>query len=198
MQENTLIERAKTGDNRAFQALVNQWYAKIYNFALKYFGDESLASEVAQCTFITVYQHLPKLQHTDKFKAWLYQIANNHCHDEQRKRQKRWSIAWLRPKKAEEDAEEISIADTRTFANPESEFQQKELVDLLQKALHRLPEEQKTVVIMKEYEGFKFQEIAEILQISENTAKSRLYYGLKALRKQLETANYKIEDLVIT
>jgi RNA polymerase sigma-70 factor (ECF subfamily) len=70
--------------------------------------------------------------------------------------------------------------------NPEKQLQQVELSDILQEALMELNEEQREVVIMKEYEGLKFREIAEVLNISENTAKSRMYYGLDGLKKILE------------
>jgi RNA polymerase sigma factor (sigma-70 family) len=70
--------------------------------------------------------------------------------------------------------------------NPERQLQQSELSEMLQQALMELNEEQREVVIMKEYEGLKFREIAEVLNISENTVKSRMYYGLDGLRKILE------------
>ena len=70
--------------------------------------------------------------------------------------------------------------------NPERQLRQAELSDLLQECLMQLSEEQREVVIMKEYEGLKFREIAETLNISENTVKSRMYYGLEGLRKILE------------
>ncbi|HAC25246.1 MAG TPA: RNA polymerase subunit sigma, partial [Cytophagales bacterium] len=78
--------------------------------------------------------------------------------------------------------------------NPEHQLRQAELSDLLQQCLLELSEEQRTVVIMKEYEGFKFREIAEALNISENTAKSRLYYGLDGLKKILEQKNLTKES----
>ena len=67
--------------------------------------------------------------------------------------------------------------------SPEEGYQQREQSRQVLQALQKLPVEQRTVIIMKEYEGLKFREIAEILNISENTAKSRLYYGLKGLKK---------------
>jgi RNA polymerase sigma factor (sigma-70 family) len=181
-----LIEKAQNGDKRAFDELVNLWYTRIYNFAYKYFCDEDLAAEIAQNTFIAVYKNLGKLQNIERFKAWLYQIASNCCHEEQRRQKRKWTISWFRSSPDSEDETwEIPIEDERIFANPEAQFAQAELAEILQKALAKLPEEQRIVVIMKEYEGLKFTEIAEALQISENTAKSRLYYGLKALKKTL-------------
>ena len=76
---------------------------------------------------------------------------------------------------------------------PEKEFQQKETEEIMTNILKTLPEEQKVVIIMKEYEGMKFREIAETLEISENTAKSRLYYGLKSLKKTIENSGLNLE-----
>ena len=78
---------------------------------------------------------------------------------------------------------------------PDQVYQQAELANWLSKALAEIPGEQKAVVIMKEYEGMKFREIADLLNLSENTVKSRLYYGLKAMKKILEKWNINIEEV---
>jgi RNA polymerase sigma factor (sigma-70 family) len=79
--------------------------------------------------------------------------------------------------------------------NPEKQYQQTELSDILQKSLMELSAEQREVVIMKEFEGLKFREIAEVLNISENTVKSRMYYGLDGLKKILERRNITRETI---
>ena len=74
-------------------------------------------------------------------------------------------------------------------------YQQKELEEMMHNLLKRIPEEQKAVIIMKEYEGMKFREIAEALGISENTAKSRLYYGLNSLKKMMNKSGLHLGKL---
>ena len=81
------------------------------------------------------------------------------------------------------------------IANPDRQIQQSQLGSILQLALNQLPAEQRIVVIMKEYEGLKFREIAEILEEPENTVKSRMYYGLKKLRTLFEQWNIELEAL---
>jgi RNA polymerase sigma factor (sigma-70 family) len=81
------------------------------------------------------------------------------------------------------------VGSHRRHHDPERQFQHSELSEILQKALYELNDDQREVVIMKEYEGLKFREIAEALNISENTVKSRMYYGLDGLRKILERKN---------
>ena len=96
----------------------------------------------------------------------------------------RKSLNDLQPGEGEESyAWEVS---SHRRENPERQLQQAELSDLLQKCLLEISDEQREVVIMKEYEGLKFREIAEALNISENTVKSRMYYGLDGLKKILE------------
>ena len=173
-----IILKAQQGDSRAFNKLASLWYKRIYNLAFKYFSDHDQAMEVCQKTFISAHQNLKSLRDIESFKPWLYRIAVNHCHQEERRKLKNtMSIQQV-------DEEH---ADTRQWSDfgPEKNLQHQELSLLLRGALMEISEEQRMVVIMKEYEGMKFREIAKVLEISENTVKSRMYYGLTALRKVL-------------
>ncbi|MDH5380669.1 MAG: RNA polymerase sigma factor, partial [Cyclobacteriaceae bacterium] len=80
----SLIENARKGNERAISKLVGLWYKRIYNFCFKYFGDHDLAMESTQKTFISMYKSISGLQEIEKFTPWLYRIARNHCHDEER------------------------------------------------------------------------------------------------------------------
>lgn len=183
----SLIEKSRKGDEHAYGKLVGLWFKRIYNFSLKYFADHDLAMEVTQLTFIVVYKKINHLKDVDSFKYWLYTIALNNCREEDRRQKKKhWYSIFV--------SEEASQVESK-YGHPELEYQKKEKEELVAELLKTLPEEQKTIVIMKEFEGMKFREIAETLNISENTAKSRLYYGLKALKKLLEKSelNYKID-----
>ena len=195
------IQRAQHGDQQAFQRLVNDWYPRIYNYAWKYFSGQQiyagaphdLASEVAQRTFIAVHHKFDQLADTKKFRSWLYRIATNYCYDEDRRRQRKRVFAFGQLGSHVEH--NIREHRYQGMPGPEKHVGHNEMCQWLKKALAELPEEQKVVVIMKEYEGLKFREIAEILQISENTAKSRLYYGLNALRKVLQKWNINQETI---
>ena len=183
----SLIEKSRRGDEHAYGKLVGLWFKRIYNFSLKYFADHDLAMEVTQQTFIAVYQKIDRLKDVNSFKFWLYKIALNYCREEDRKQKRRkWYSIFI-----SDDARTVES----DYGLPEQEYHKKEREELVADVLRKLPEEQKTVVIMKEFEGLKFREISETLNISENTAKSRLYYGLKSLRKLLEKSelNDKID-----
>lgn len=189
MHSDTLVTRAKDGDQNAQGKLVQLWYKRIYNFGYKFFMDHDLAMEVSQKTFISMCKNLPGLQDNARFKSWLYKIAVNYCREETRKkkgdRSLSFDVVWNRD--AEDSPKWESTA--QRYDNPEAQLHRNELADILQRALAELNVEQREVVIMKEYEGLKFREIAEVLNISENTVKSRMYYGLDGLRKILDRKN---------
>jgi RNA polymerase sigma-70 factor (ECF subfamily) len=174
MDDNQLVKSFRSGDQQAFNALVIRWQPRIHRFAYRFFADSDDASEITQKTFIKAYQNLGSLENEAKFSSWLYRIANNLCLDELKRSGRRKSSpleAWMQ---SSEMAAEMS---------PAQELEHAELGAMLQKALLAIPDEQRTVVLLKEYEGLTFREIAEVLEVSENTVKSRMYYGLKALRK---------------
>ena len=194
-QANFLVSAAKSGDILAMNQLVKQWQKRIYNFALKYFNDHDLAMEVTQKTFISMNKNLRKLKDEKSFKSWLYRIASNYCHEEVRRQQNKWVLPFM---KVQNDTDRRTIEDSADIGktkNPEQHLGNLELKDLLKKALATLPEEQRLVVIMKEYEGLKIREIAEVLSISDNTVKSRLYYALGSLRKLLDQWNITRENI---
>lgn len=195
MHADNLISRAKEGDQSAQGKVVQLWYKRIYNFSYKFFMDHDLAMEVAQRTFISMCKNLPSLQDNARFKSWLYKIAVNYCREEARKkkvgRALPFDAVWNR------DAEDSPHweSSSQRLDNPERQLRHRELSEILQEALMEINEEQREVVIMKEYEGLKFREIAEVLNISENTVKSRMYYGLDGLRKILERRNINKETI---
>lgn len=195
MHSDTLIDRAKEGDQSAQGKLVQLWYKRIYNFAYKFFLDHDLAMEVSQRTFISMCKNLSGLHDNARFKSWLYKIAVNCCREEARKVRNSKSMPF--EKVWNREAEESPKWESGGLKgdHPEKQLQQKELSDILQEALAELNEEQREVVIMKEYEGLKFREIAEVLNISENTVKSRMYYGLDGLKKILTKRNINKETI---
>ncbi len=128
------------------------------------------------------------LKEADNFRAWLYIIASNLCRQHSRR-------ASRHPTSGLDDQDPGHIAAEPHADSPETPIFRQEWKELLQEAMTRLPEEQRIVLIMKEYEGLKFHEIATVLGQSENTVKSRMYYGLKALKKILTKWNIDREAI---
>lgn len=195
MHADDLVLRAREGDGIAQGKLMQVWYKRIYNFGYKFFFDHDLAMEVAQKTFIAMHRNMTSLHDPVRFKSWLYTIAVNCCREELRKRKSSRAVSLneLAPG-SEDDSKSWEMAGHR-HDNPERALRQTELSDLLQSCLNLLSAEQREVVIMKEYEGLKFREIADVLNISENTVKSRMYYGLEALKRILERKNITRETI---
>ncbi|MFN8343021.1 MAG: sigma-70 family RNA polymerase sigma factor [Cyclobacteriaceae bacterium] len=189
MHTDALVLRAQTGDAHAQGRLMQLWYRRIYNFSYKFFFDHDQAMEATQKTFIAMFRNLVQLQEPARFKSWLYTIAVNCCREELRKRKASRSLSLDELTGSEGEHSGAWQQSDRRHDNPDRVLQQHELSDLLQTCLQELSEEQRVVVIMKEYEGLKFREIAEALGTSENTVKSRLYYGLDTLKKILERKN---------
>lgn len=186
MDDAQLIRQFRNGDRESFNRLANRWQDRIHRFAYRYFADRDEAAEITQKTLINVYQKIDLLHDEGKFSPWIYRIANNLCIDESRKngRRKTTPIDSL-----------IDPPETAERITPATRLEQRELGELLQKALLSIPEEQRAVIILKEYEGLKFREIADALEQPLNTVKSRMYYGLQALRKVFQNWNIEMEAL---
>lgn len=145
-----------------------------------------LAMEASQKTFISAFEKLDKLKDPAKFASWLYRIALNHCHGEERKR-KQWGLDQIHL--SGQEGQQVKEQHPDRGPSPQDQLLAGDLGHWLKKALNQLPDDQRIAIIMKEYEGFTFREIAETLQQSENTIKSRVYYGLSSMRKFLTQCN---------
>jgi len=185
MTDTQLVKNFCDGDIQAFNTLVERWQHRIHRVAYRYFSSHDEAKEITQKTFIRAYKKLGTLEEADKFPSWIYRIANNLCLDEAKRAGRRRSTS-LESVKGE-------LLARRSASDPERTLEQSELGEILQLALNRLPDEQRIVVILKEYEGLKFREIAEILEEPENTIKSRMYYGLKKLKEIFDQWNINKE-----
>ena len=190
MTDEQLIIRFVGGDVEAFNTLVWRWQKPIFNFTLRYIGGQEDAKDLTQRVFIKVYNNLKSLKDFRKFSSWIYQIALNLCRDETKSRYNR-SRSSLDELKEIKNFDVSNETDQSAFKphDPEKSVQRLELREILERALEEIPKEQKEVVIMKEFQGLKFIEIADILKLPVNTVKSRMYYGLTALRKILNEWN---------
>ncbi len=180
-----LIRQIKAGRKSAMDELLKLWYKPVVHYAWRFTGDQYAAQEIGQTTFMIVFKKYHQLKDISKFKVWLYRIADNQCKDYLR-RQKRYELV------DEHNLEE----GTGSKYNAQYALEQREKIAWIKKSLLKLPEEQRIIIVMKEYQGLKFREIAEILNISENTVKSRMYAGLKALKKNLNQANSEVHNLI--
>ncbi len=186
MTDVELIKRFLDGDVISFNRLVKRWEKPMYNFIYRNLSNEVIAKDVCQKTFIRVYMKLNKLKDLTKFSSWLYRIALNLCRDELRKNKNRHYVSCDHIN-AEQNYQPIQLK-TDEDNTPDKIYDKKQIGTLLKQQLQKIPEEQRVVIIMKQYQDLKFREIADILGKPVNTVKSRLYYGLKALKNNFKKA----------
>jgi RNA polymerase sigma-70 factor (ECF subfamily) len=181
--DEELVTLSQGGDLDSFNQLVLRWERPIYALAYRVIGREEDARDVAQETFLRAFRALKGFKGQAKFSSWLYRITLNLCRDWIR-REKRTPLA-----QAPEGVDLIELAGEATPSESiEALVGQRQLARAVSKAMAQLPEEQRTAIILKEYHGLTFQEIAELLDCPLSTVKTRLYQGLSVVRKQLKQA----------
>jgi RNA polymerase sigma-70 factor, ECF subfamily len=180
MSDEELVARSRGGDLDSFNQLVLRWERPIYALAYRVIGREEDARDVAQETFLRAFRALSGFKGQAKFSSWLYRITLNLCRDWIRK-ERRTPIA-----QAPDGVDLIELAGEATPSETiEDLVSRKQLGEAVAKAMALLPEEQRTAIILKEYHGLTFQEIADLLDCPLSTVKTRLYQGLTVLRRHL-------------
>jgi RNA polymerase sigma-70 factor (ECF subfamily) len=182
LTDEELVARAKTGDLDSFNQLVSRWERPIYALAYRTLGREEDARDVVQEAFLRAYRGLKGFKGEAKFSSWLYRITLNLCRDWSR-RERRAPIVQV-----PEGTDPVELADERvqTSESVEDLVARREMSEAVAKAMAELPEEQRTAIMLKEYHGLTFQEIAGMLDCPLSTVKTRLYQGLSVLRRRLE------------
>jgi RNA polymerase sigma-70 factor (ECF subfamily) len=183
IDDEELVARSRGGDLDSFNQLVLRWERPIYALAYRVIGREEDARDVAQETFLRAFRALGGFKGQAKFSSWLYRITLNLCRDWIR-RERRSNIAPV--------PEGVDIVELAGEATPtetiEDLVSRKQLGEAVARAMALLPEEQRTAIILKEYHGLTFQEIADLLDCPLSTVKTRLYQGLTVLRRHMQQA----------
>ena len=182
--DEELVARSIGGDLDSFNQLVLRWERPIYALAYRVIGREEDARDVCQETFLRAFRALGGFKGQAKFSSWLYRITLNLCRDWIR-RERRQPLA-----QTPEGVDLVELAgESETAESIEELVARKEIGAAVAKAMALLPEEQRTAIVLKEYHGLTFQEIADMLDCPLSTVKTRLYQGLTVLRRQLERSN---------
>jgi RNA polymerase sigma-70 factor (ECF subfamily) len=185
--DEELVARTVAGDTESFNELIRRWERPIYALAFRTLGHEEDARDVCQETFLRAYRALPGFKGQAKFSSWLYRIALNLCRDWMRRERRAPIVA------APEGVDLVELAGEGDTAQPLDEVVgRRRLSEAVSRAMLLLPEDQRTAVVLKEYEGLTFQEIADVLGCPLSTVKTRLYQGLNVLRRELEKNGVRI------
>jgi RNA polymerase sigma-70 factor (ECF subfamily) len=184
LREAELVSATQRGDLEAFNQLVLTYQDHVFSLASRIVGDDDLAEDITQNTFLAAYRHLSGFRY-GSFRSWLLQIATHACFDELRK-QKRHPNQSL---EYEADREEklFPIYDLPIPSTlPEKEYEQRELNQAIQSALNQLDADRRAVVVLVDLEDFDYQEAAQILAVPIGTVKSRLGRARLQLRHHLK------------
>jgi RNA polymerase sigma-70 factor (ECF subfamily) len=169
--ELELITQAQQGDRQAFGELVRHHREGVVNVVYRMCGDANLAEDAAQEAFIRAWQHLPSYQPRSPLRNWVYRIATNVALD------------MLRRERETVDIDALSLATSNK--GPEAMVEGKERGEHVRQAVLALPPASRVVLVLREYEGLSYQEIADTLGIPIGTVMSRLNYARNRLRESL-------------
>jgi RNA polymerase sigma-70 factor (ECF subfamily) len=192
-EEAALVAELRAGSEAAFAQLIAQYHQQLYSLIARSLQDPADASDITQEVFIKVFRNIRGFHGESSLRTWLYRIALHEASNQRRwwSRHKRQEIAMEAPccLHGAEDVDSESQSFGATLADggcsPFDQAAQKELRERVEACLRQVPEAFRTVLVLREIEGFTYEEIAEILQTNLGTIKSRLMRGRAALRELL-------------
>ena len=188
LQERDLIRKAKQGDMLAFEELILKHEKIVYNLALRMMNHSEDAMDISQEVFLKAYRSLSNFDERSAFSTWLYRITHNTCIDEIRKRKGKQTYSLEEDLESEDGSMQRQVADDGD--TPEESLMRKEQKSEILRALDTLSEEHKAAIILRDVKGLSYEEIAEILELSLGTVKSRI----NRARNQLKTEILKIRE----
>ena len=182
-----VIESCKAGDEKAFAEIVLHRQKKVFNISYRMLGNLEEAKDLAQEVFISVFQSIKNLKEEIKFDAWLTQITLNHCRNRWKylkRRQYFNSDSLDDPIETEEGNMPKAIYDPS--GNPETLYEKKRVQQFIQRGLLKLKEDQRELLVLRDIQGFSYEEIGESLGLPEGTIKSKLHRARMDLKGILE------------
>jgi RNA polymerase sigma-70 factor, ECF subfamily len=186
LTDEELVTRSVGGDTDSFNQLIKRWEKPIYALAYRTIGREDDARDVVQETFLRAFRGLGGFKGQAKFSSWLYRIALNLCRDWMRRERRTPVVA------APDGVDLIELAGEGEGAvRADDLVVRKDLSRAVAAAMRALPEEQRAAIVLKEYHGLTFQEIADLLGCPLSTVKTRLYQGMTVLRRELDRSGVR-------
>ncbi len=175
--DQQLVKRAQKGDTRAFDLLVMKYQGRIASLVSRFVQDQADVEDVTQEAFIKAFRALPKFRGDSAFYTWLYRIASNAA--------KNYLVSKGRRPSADasiDDAEYFDDGDAlRDSETPENRFFGEELAGIVKQTLDGLPEELKMALVLREFDGLSYEEIAEVMECPVGTVRSRIFRAREAL-----------------
>jgi RNA polymerase sigma-70 factor (ECF subfamily) len=187
MDEKELIKRIVKGEKRYFREIIDKYKNVIYNHSRNFLRNAQEAEDVTQEIFINIFNNLKRFRGDSKLSTWIYRITVNTCKNKL-KQIKRLKAKIMEEIPDEDDETKNTIEEIRENQEkePDNIFAQKSLRSAIYKNMKSLPEEQRTVVILRDINGLSYEEIAKIMKISVPAVKSKLFRARENLREKLE------------
>ena len=184
----TLVQRIRSGDQRAFKLLVERYQRKVYAVAFGMVKDREEARDVAQEAFVKVYKYLEHFKGDASFYTWLYRITVNICIDSLRKKGSGRGdehVEFDESLKMDTSEANIGALGSRLGTNPQKSALRKELAEQINTALQQIPEAHRQILLLREVEGMSYEELARTLKIPKGTVMSRLFHARLKMQKIL-------------
>lgn len=189
LKEASLIEQSKAGDIDSFEQLIAAHQKKAFNIAYRILGNLEDANDVTQEALIKAYRGIINFNGKSSFSTWLYTIVNNACIDFIRKNRKT-NVTYLdREYETEEGSYKVQVYSNEE--SPEELFEKKEVQKLVHESINRLSYEHRRIIVLRDIQQFSYQEIAQILNCSEGTVKSRINRARSNLKMLIQE---KLDD----
>lgn len=193
--DRILLEKAKSGDINAFEKLVEAYQKKIYNICLRMIGNADDAYDLAQEVLIRIYKSINGFKEQSSLSTWVYRITTNVCLDEIRKRKLKRTVSLDQDIRL--DDSEIKREIESDDPPPDELAEKKEIKKTVASAINLLNEEHRMVIVLRDIQGFSYEEIAKITNCPEGTVKSRINRARQALKIILEKKRELIEDYYV-
>ena len=182
--DTELVKRVQKGDKGAFDLLVLKYEHKIVNLVMRYVRDPETALDISQEAFIKAYRALPRFRGDSAFYTWLYRIAVNTAKNYLASQRRRPMDVELDLQDPEQYGLHAKLKETDT---PEAISISRELQEILERAIHALPDDLRTAIILRELDGMSYEEIAETMDCPVGTVRSRIFRARDAIGKKIGT-----------
>ena len=180
--EDRLISRLKQGSEEAFRALIRQYQSKLYSIAYGITLDREDSLDIVQDVLLKVYQNIHNFKAKSKLSTWLHRITVNESLNWKRRWKRRFR--WHHKPLEADDSGDYPELGTDEY-HPERLYQDKEFKKIFWEKLRELPDDARTVFVLKEVQGLSYDEIADALKIKRGTVSSRLFYARRKLKESL-------------
>ena len=181
-----LVKKSQSGDVESFELLISAYDKRAYNIAYRVMGNEEDAKDMAQEALLRIFRSIKDFKGQSSFSTWLYRIVTNVCLDELRRRKNEKYVSM--DSTIQTDSGELHMELCSDKETPESVYERVEQRELIKSAISELNEDYKSVIVLRDVQGFSYEEISNMLDCSLGTVKSRINRARNMLRERLKSS----------